>query len=109
MDDDALKRLIEGSAAETRTQMHAQATETRRLFGEVVENLDTKFELVAEGFSTVVARVDRMENTMKEGFAEVKAMITFSHADLDRRLRTLEDVVSTLQSRVERIEGMLPS
>ncbi len=32
-------------------------------------------------------------------------MIRFSHHDLDRRLRALEDVVSDLQARVERLES----
>jgi hypothetical protein len=32
-------------------------------------------------------------------------MISLSYAELDRRLRTLEDVVSSLQSRVERLEA----
>lgn len=41
----------------------------------------------------------------RRGFAETQAMFKFSHAELDRRVRTLEDTVSDLQSRVERLES----
>lgn len=42
---------------------------------------------------------------MKAEFADVRSMIKFSHAELDRRVRTLEENVSDLQSRVERLES----
>lgn len=49
---------------------------------------------------------------MERGFNETQAMIKFSHAELDRRLRTLEDSQRTLeegladlQSRVDRLES----
>jgi hypothetical protein len=32
-------------------------------------------------------------------------MIKFSHAELDRRVRTLEESVADLQTRVERLES----
>lgn len=32
-------------------------------------------------------------------------MIKFSHAELDRRVRSLEESVSDLQTRVERLES----
>lgn len=32
-------------------------------------------------------------------------MIKFSHAELDRRVRVLEDAVSNLQARIERLEA----
>ena len=33
-----------------------------------------------------------------------QAMIKFSHVEIDRRVRTLEDAVADLQSRVGRLE-----
>lgn len=38
-------------------------------------------------------------------FAELKAMIKFSFAELDRRITTLENVVHDLLGRVERLES----
>ncbi len=49
---------------------------------------------------------------MERGFADTQAMIKFSHAELDRRVRalegtqrTLEEGLTDLQARVERLEG----
>jgi hypothetical protein len=49
---------------------------------------------------------------MDRGFADTQAMIKFSHAELDRRMRTIEDshraleaTVVDLQARVERLES----
>jgi hypothetical protein len=41
---------------------------------------------------------------MRRGFADTQAMIKFSHAELDGRLRSLEQAFADLQARVERLE-----
>ena len=101
MTDEELKRLIEGTASET-----------RRHFEVVAEGIEKKVEFLAEAMSmvdakveTVDAKVETLRADMNKGFADTQAMIRFSHAELDRRLRTLEDVVADLQSRVERLES----
>jgi hypothetical protein len=93
MDED-LKKLIEITAAET-----------RRHFDVVAERLESKIDTVAEGVVACNERIDRFEAGMHEEFNEVRSMIKFSHHELDRRLRTLEEVVSDLQARVERLES----
>jgi chaperonin cofactor prefoldin len=92
--DEELKKLIESTAAET-----------RRHFDVAAERLETKIETVAEGILGVDERVERFETAMHEEFNDVRSMIKFSHHELDRRLRTLEEVVSDLQARVERLES----
>ena len=92
--DEELKKLIENSA-----------TETRRHFDVVAERLESKIETVAEGVITANQRFDRLEAKMHEEFDDVRSMIKFSHHELDRRLRSLEETVSDLQSRVERLES----
>lgn len=42
---------------------------------------------------------------MERGFADTQAMIKFSHAELDRRVRTLEEDVASLEARVDRLES----
>lgn len=42
---------------------------------------------------------------MERGFVETQAMIKFSHAELDRRVRALESGLADLQARVDRLEG----
>jgi ABC-type transporter Mla subunit MlaD len=141
MDED-LKKLIESTAAETRSQFaethrqfaetHRQfaetqrqfaemrgyveetAAETRRHFDVVAEGLKAKIETVAEGvisanerIDRVDAKVDRLASDMTTEFNDVRSMIKFSHHELDRRVRSLEEVVSQLQMRVERLESSI--
>ncbi len=80
--------------------------DTRRHFEIIAEGLDSKIQFVAETFA---AKLDKetasIREEMRGGFAETQAMIKFSYSDLDRRIRTLEGTVSSLESRVERLEG----
>ena len=99
--DEELKKLIESTAAET-----------RRHFEVVAERLESKIDLVAEGVITANERITRLETKVDDlasdlanEFDDVRSMIKFSHHELDRRLRTLEELVSDLQARVERLES----
>lgn len=100
------------AVAETRRHTDEIAAETRRHFEVVAERLESKIDLVAEGLThcneridRLDAKVDRLTGDMAQEFVETRAMIKFSHHELDRRLRTLEEVVADLQSRVERLES----
>lgn len=129
MDDD-LKKLIESTAAETRQQFEKQfekinqrfdgvdkrldgvenaVVESRRQFEVIAESLDTKIDMVREVLSgridSVDAKVDALAETMAAEFRDTRAAIKFSHHDLDRRVRTLEENVTDLQSRVGRLES----
>lgn len=127
MNDEELKKLIEGSAEETRKHadaiagrldaridatgkemrehVDAVAQETRRHFDTVAEDMQAKIGAVAEGVLSVNERLDRFQADVKAEFVETRAMIKFSHSELDRRVRTLEDTVADLQTRVERLES----
>ena len=100
MDED-LKKLIESTAAET-----------RRHFEVVAKRLESKVDLLAEGVNGANERIDRLDAKLDRlaagianDFNDVRSMIKFSHHELDRRLRTLEEVVADVQSRVERLES----
>jgi hypothetical protein len=61
--------------------------------------------------STIDGKTTAIEQRMDLGFADTQAMIKFSHAELDRRVRymeqtlqTLEDRFVGLQTRVDRLE-----
>lgn len=99
--DEELKLVLETM----RRESAVAHTETRRHFEVVAERLESKIEKVAEGVVTVNERIDRFEGKMHEEFDDVRSMIKFSHHELDRRLRMLEETVSDLQSRVERLES----
>lgn len=82
-----------------------EVEEIKRYFGVVAEGLEHKIQLVAEGIANVDEKLERFRQEVKEGFKEVKAMIKFSYAELDRRIRTVEETVLSLQARVERLEA----
>ncbi len=100
-----------------------QAIENRRHFDIALEANRHENSLLAETITQSVEKLDRrinnLEERMETGFAETQAMIKFSHAELDRRVRTLEqtqrtleesqrtfeEVLADLQTRVERLEG----
>jgi hypothetical protein len=116
MSDEELKRLFE--AMEQRNAAAHQ--ETRRQFKESTEQITRHFDvtseamrhdvqLVAEAVTTLdeklTREVTRLDEKMDRGFAETQAMIRFSHVELERRVRSLEQIVTDLQSRVERLEA----
>ena len=81
------------------------AEEIKRHFNVVAESLRSEIRTVAEGFGATDARIDRMESRMSEEFNETRAMIRISFGELDRRIRVLEDDVSSLRARLERVEA----
>jgi uncharacterized protein YceH (UPF0502 family) len=102
----------EEMAAQTRRHSDEVAAETRRHFDVVAERMDAKIETIAEGvvhcnerLDRLDAKVDRLSTDMANEFNDVRSMIRFSHHELDRRVRSLEETLADLQSRVERLEG----
>jgi chromosome segregation ATPase len=71
--------------------------------------LDEKFTRLDEKFTRLDEKLEKtsanLAQRIEQTAAETQAMIKFSHAELDRRLRTVEESVSDLQARVERIES----
>ncbi|MEA2325595.1 MAG: hypothetical protein QOE68_554 [Thermoanaerobaculia bacterium] len=93
MDED-IKQLILTSAAET-----------RRHFEMVAEEMRHHVQLSLEGAIANGAKIDQLAAQMKEEFIELGSMIRISYTQLDRRLRTLEETVSGLLTRVDRLES----
>lgn len=126
MDED-VKQLLLSTAAETRqhvdvvaeqtrrqfalmveeTRRHSEgvAEETRRHFDVVAEDLKHHIQLTMEGVIANRGAIDQLRDQMKEEFVELASMIRISYAQLDRRLRTLEEIVSGLLTRVDRLES----
>ena len=89
MAEDELKNLLTN-----------HAVEIRRHFDVGLERMEKRFDLLSETVAQLDQKLDRtagdLRSEMQRGFAETQAMIKFSHAELDRRVRTL---------RVERLEN----
>jgi len=106
------RRHTDEKIEESRRHTDKLIEENRRHFEVIAERLESRIELVAEGVThcnerldRLDAKVDRFAADVAQEFVETRAMIKFSHHELDRRLRTLEEVVADLQSRVERLES----
>src|ERR1044071_4268610 len=97
MDEKDFKRLLD-----------EQAKRLENRFDVSIERVEKRFDLLAETVEHLGEKLDRetasIRQEMRQGFAETQAMIKFSHAELDRRVRALEDGMASLQSRVERLE-----
>jgi hypothetical protein len=110
------QRAFDATSARLAAEMHRASEEaverltehTRHQFDIAATGLRKEVQLVAEAVGHLDEKLDRevhrLDETMTRGFAETQAMIKFSHAELDRRLRALEQVVVDLQTRVERLE-----
>ena len=86
--------------------------EIKRHLDAVAERLETKIALVAEGHHLLVdgqrrleGKVDGLEQQMGRFEGEIKAMLRLSFAELDRRVQALEATLTTLDSRVVRLEA----
>ena len=99
------RKHVDETAADTRTQFEVMAADLRHQFVIHTEYLDDKFQLVVETVTHLSAKIDHVEATLRDEmqreFADTRAMIKFSHAELDRR-------VTSLETRVERLEGSAP-
>ncbi len=129
MSDDELKSIFETLRHDVREQIgsvreeigsvreeigsvrleNATAHETtRRHFDVVAEANKHETQLVAEAVTLTREALDReatdIRGEVRRTASETQAMIKFSHVELDRRVRTLEEAVSDLQTRVERLE-----
>jgi ubiquinone biosynthesis protein UbiJ len=60
---------------------------------------------VADGVAATNERLDRFEAKVTEELDEIKAMIRLSLGQPDRRIRALEEDVSSLRTRLERLEA----
>jgi hypothetical protein len=98
MDDAELKRLIESVAAET-----------RQLFDVSTEAITREIRQVAEVVVHVDEKVDRhaarLDEKIERGFVETQAMMKFSHAELDRRVRDIEERSRSLEEGLEEVKA----
>ena len=85
------------------------AEEIKRHFGVVADGLRYEIRIVAEGLTAFREESRRdheaLGQEMRSEFGEVKAMIRFSHAELDRRVRGLEAEMADVRARLEKVEA----
>ncbi len=79
--------------------------EILRHFDVVAERLETQVGQVAEAVLMLGEKLDRSTADLRREIGEVKAAVTFSYAELDRRIRTLEGAMESLTDRMDRLEA----
>ncbi len=82
----------------------AQVEEIKRHFGVVTEALRSDIRQIAEGHSSFGHELQQMRDEVREEFKEMRALLRLSFSQLDQRIRTLETDISTLKSRMDRLE-----
>jgi exonuclease VII large subunit len=96
------------TAADMRRHVDETAAETRRHFDVSTEAFRHELRLLAESVDVKINRLSDDLHDLREetaqGFADTQSMIKFSHAELDRRVTSLEQSVADLQARVGRLE-----
>ena len=95
---DETTQRIEAVRGEVRTEI--------RQLGVTVEALRTQIQTVADGVVTVDEKLERFRQEVREEFDEVKSMIKFSYAELDRRINQLETRARDIEARVGRLEAI---
>lgn len=91
--------------------MDQRVDDLHRHFDVVAEGLEGQVRQVAEGVVLVGERLERVAGEQQAArvesgreFAEIRAMIKLSYVEIDRRLTTLEGVVTNPARRVEVLE-----
>lgn len=85
-----------------------ESEEIKRHFGVVAEGLRSEVRLVAEAVEGLRSELHRelgeFRKEVQAEFKEVRALIRFSYAELDERVKSLESGFLELKSRMERLE-----
>lgn len=81
------------------------AEEIKRHFNVVGEGLRSEIRIVAEGLQSFHDEMTAEFKAVREEISETQAMIRLSFGQLDRRIRTLEEDVSSFRARLDRLEA----
>jgi phospholipid N-methyltransferase len=89
MTDDELKHLFDALQRDNvalRQDLATARAEMRRHFDVTVERLETKFDTLVEGVTSINGnlsrRIDVVEESIERTAADTQAMIKFSHSEL---------------------------
>jgi uncharacterized protein YceH (UPF0502 family) len=89
----ALEQRVDQSKGEMIHQFHI-----------ISEDVISQVKLVAEGVMNLDGKFTREMGALRKNDEEIMAMLKFSHAELDKRIDTLETEVRELKRRLDRIE-----
>ncbi len=85
--------------------MEDRAAEIMRHSDVVAAGLHSRIQILAEGHTLIREEIKNFRSEVAGEFPELRSMVKFSYAELDRRIHTLEGAVEALTGRVDRLEA----
>ncbi len=79
--------------------------EIKRHFGVIAEGLRNEIRQVAEGHEVIRNEIRTLREENEAAHREILSAIKFSYAELDRRIRVLEEDSLMLKARLDRLEA----
>lgn len=81
-----------------------QLEEIKRHFSVVSEALRSDIRRVAELHATLCHELQEPRGEIRDEFKEIQTLLKLSFSQFDQHIHTLETDISTLKSRVDRLE-----
>ena len=79
--------------------------EIKRYFGVVAESFRSDIRQMAEGHAVIRHELQSQREEMRGEFNETRALMRLSFSQLDQRILMLESDVTSLKSRMDRLES----
>ena len=79
--------------------------ETQRYIGVLSEDFQHKLDVVVEGHQVLNKKIDDLRDEVRSDIKEVKEMLKLTYRELDKKDNAIEEEVSKLKTRVERLEA----
>lgn len=79
--------------------------EIKRHFGVVAKSLRSDIRQIAEGHATIRQALQGLRDEFRDEFKEMRALMRLSFSQLDQRIHALESDISTLKTRMDRLEA----
>src|SRR5262245_7536650 len=101
--------IIRGNSSEIglykRSMSKEKMEEIKRHFGVVAESLRSDIRQIAEGHAVIRHELQSQREELRGEFNETRALMRLSFSQLDQRILMLESDVTSLKSRVDRLES----
>ena len=99
--------VAEGLRSEIRSvaEGHGILVDGQKFLAERVKGLDSGLQNLAVGLTGLGDELRAFRAEVSVEFSELRSMVKFSYAELDRRIRTLEGAIVSLTDRMDRLEA----
>ena len=88
-----------------RPMSNEEMEEIKRHFGVVAESLRSDIRQIAEGHAVIRHELQSQREEIRDEFNQTRALLRSSFGQLDQRVDTLESDISSLKSRIDKLES----